>query len=53
VRSWTNDELTKQVNHSLNWCWPRADRKLYDEPYVLVADGLATATKAASGLTES
>jgi PadR family transcriptional regulator AphA len=32
VRSWTTYELAKQVQRSLNWFWPRAERKLYDEP---------------------
>nr|CAA9351559.1 MAG: hypothetical protein AVDCRST_MAG46-2622 [uncultured Nocardioidaceae bacterium] len=49
ARPWTTYELAKQVHRSLNWFWPRAERKLYDEPKRLVADGLATATKAATG----
>ncbi len=49
LRSWTTYELTKQVARSLHWFWPRAERKLYDEPKVLVADGLATATKSFTG----
>ena len=49
VRSWTTYELAKQVQRSLNWFWPRAERKLYDEPKRLVADGLATATKESTG----
>lgn len=50
VRSWTTYELAKQVTRSLNWFWPRAERKIYDEPRRLVADGLATATKGHTGL---
>lgn len=50
VRSWTTYELAKQVTRSLNWFWPRAERKIYDEPKRLVADGLATATKGHTGL---
>jgi DNA-binding PadR family transcriptional regulator len=50
VRPWTTYELAKQVRRSLNWFWPRAERKLYDEPKQLVADGLATATKEHTGL---
>lgn len=42
VRTWTTYELAKQVRRSLNWFWPRAERKLYDEPKRLVAQGLAT-----------
>ena len=37
VRSWTTYELAKQIQRSLNWFWPRAERKLYDEPKRLVA----------------
>ena len=43
LRSWTSYELAKQVQKSLGWFWPRAERKLYDEPKNLVALGLATA----------
>ena len=49
VRDWTTYELAKQVQRSLNWFWPRAERKLYDEPKRLVADGLATATRQHTG----
>jgi PadR family transcriptional regulator, regulatory protein AphA len=44
IRPWTTYELAKQVQRSLGWFWPRAERKLYDEPKRLVAAGLATAT---------
>ena len=43
LRSWTPYELAKQVQKSLGWFWPRAERKLYDEPKNLVAHGLAKA----------
>ena len=49
ARSWTTYELAKQVQRSLNWFWPRAERKLYDEPKQLVADGLATSSAEATG----
>lgn len=49
VRSWTTYELAKQVRRSLNWFWPRAERKLYDEPKRLVADGLASAEEEFTG----
>lgn len=49
VRSWTTYELAKQVRRSLSWFWPRAERKLYDEPKKLVADGLATAVREFTG----
>jgi DNA-binding PadR family transcriptional regulator len=34
---------------SLRWFWPRAERKLYDEPKRLVEQGLATATREQTG----
>ena len=49
LRTWSTYELAKQVSRSLHWFWPRAERKLYDEPKVLVADGLATASKSYTG----
>ena len=49
VRDWTTYELAKQVQRSLNWFWPRAERKLYDEPKNLVAEEWATARKAFTG----
>jgi PadR family transcriptional regulator, regulatory protein AphA len=42
LRSWTTYELAKQVQRSIGWFWPRAERKLYDEPKRLVEAGLAT-----------
>ena len=36
LRSWTTYELAKQVQRSIGWFWPRAERKLYDEPKRLV-----------------
>lgn len=49
VGTWTTYELAKQVQRSLNWFWPRAERKLYDEPKRLAAMGLATATRELTG----
>lgn len=49
LRSWTTYELAKQVQRSLNWFWPRAERKLYDEPKHLVELGLATASHELTG----
>ena len=49
LRSWTTYELAKQVQRSLSWFWPRAERKLYEEPKRLVAQGLATASAEATG----
>ncbi len=49
LKPWTSYELAKQVQRSLGWFWPRAERKLYDEPKRLVAAGLATATAQPTG----
>ena len=49
LRPWTTYELTKQVRRSLRWFWPRAERRLYDEPKRLVAAGLAEATSERTG----
>ena len=49
LQPWSTYELAQQVQRSLNWFWPRAERRLYDEPKRLVADGLATSTAAYTG----
>ena len=49
LRPWTTYELAKQAQRSLNWFWPRAERKLYDEPKHLVDAGLATARSESTG----
>jgi PadR family transcriptional regulator, regulatory protein AphA len=49
VRQWSTYELSKQVQRGLGWFWPRTERKLYDEPKRLVADGLASATQEPTG----
>ena len=49
VREWTTYELAQQVRRSLRWFWPRTERKIYDEPKRLAADGLATATREYTG----
>src|SRR5919106_1258551 len=49
LRSWTTYELAKQVQRSIGWFWPRAERKLYDEPKRLVATGLAKGTPEMTG----
>lgn len=49
VHPWTTYELAQQVRRSLNWFWPRAERKLYDDPKRLAAKGLATATEEFTG----
>ena len=53
VRPWTTYELAKQVQRSLNWFWPRAERKLYDEPKQLAARGYAVATERYTGKRRS
>ena len=53
LRSWTTYELAKQVQRSLGWFWPRAERKLYDEPKRLVAAGLAKAEREMTGARAS
>ena len=37
------------MQRSLRWFWPRAERKLYDEPKRLAEEGLATATREHTG----
>jgi PadR family transcriptional regulator, regulatory protein AphA len=49
LRSWTTYELAKQVQRSLGWFWPRAERKLYEEPKRLEAAGLATSSREMTG----
>jgi PadR family transcriptional regulator AphA len=49
IKPWTTYELAKQVQRGLGWFWPRAERKLYEEPKKLVAAGLATATEQRTG----
>jgi PadR family transcriptional regulator, regulatory protein AphA len=49
LRSWSTYELAKQAQRSLEWFWPRAERKLYDEPKRLVAAGLASGEREMTG----
>jgi PadR family transcriptional regulator AphA len=49
LRSWSTYELAKQAQRSLEWFWPRAERKLYDEPKRLVAAGLARSESEMTG----
>lgn len=41
VRDWSAYELTKQAKRTFQYCWPKAESVLYDEPKRLVALGLA------------
>jgi PadR family transcriptional regulator, regulatory protein AphA len=49
IRPWTTYELARQMELSLRNFWPRAERKIYDEPKKLVEHGLATVTREAVG----
>ena len=49
IRSWSTYELTKQVQRSLGWFWPRAERKLYDEPKRLTATSFSKSERAMTG----
>lgn len=49
LQPWSTYELAQQVQRSLKWFWPRAERRLYDEPKRLVADGLAISTPGFTG----
>src|SRR5688572_12907028 len=49
LRPWGTYELATQVRRSLWWFWPRAERKLYDEPKHLVEAGFARATSQQTG----
>jgi DNA-binding PadR family transcriptional regulator len=43
LRSWTGYELTQQMRRSLDYCWPKTESVLYDEPRRLVSLGFARA----------
>lgn len=45
IQPWSTYELAKQMEVSLRNFWPRAERKIYDEPKKLVEHGLATMTR--------
>jgi len=49
LRDWTSYELAQQMQRTLHFVWPRAERKIYDEPKRLVAAGYATAEKGSVG----
>jgi PadR family transcriptional regulator AphA len=49
IRPWSTYELAKQVERSLGWFWPRAERKVYDEAKRLVAGGYARSTDESTG----
>jgi len=45
MHEWTTYELTHQMARSFSYFWPRAERRIYDEPKRLAAAGYATARK--------
>ncbi|WP_433477260.1 PadR family transcriptional regulator [Spirillospora sp. CA-142024] len=45
LRDHTTYELTKQMQRTVGYIWPRAERKLYDEPKRLVVAGYAEAVR--------
>ena len=45
LQPWSAYELTRQMERSLRFFWPRAESKLYEEPKTLVAHGYATAER--------
>lgn len=49
LRPWSAYELTKQVQRSLAFAWPRAATRIYQEPKNLVEHGLAAAAVEATG----
>ena len=49
LRPYSTYELAKQMQRSVRWFWPRAERKIYDEPSRLVATGLATSRTEMTG----
>lgn len=49
LRPWSAYELAQQMQRSLRQFWPRAERKIYDEPKRLVRLGLARGTKESTG----
>ena len=53
LQPWTTYELAKQMQRSVRWFWPRAERKLYEEPKRLAALGLATVETVTTGRRRS
>ncbi len=49
LKPWTAYELSQQMQRSMTFIWPRAERAIYDEPKNLVAHGLAKATSEPAG----
>jgi PadR family transcriptional regulator AphA len=49
LKSWSTYELAQQMRRSIQFYWPRAESKIYEEPKKLVAHGFATATREYAG----
>ena len=49
LRDWSTYELTQQVQRTIRWFWPRAERRIYDESKNLVAEGLAVGRREYTG----
>ncbi len=49
IQPWSTYELAKQVERSLQFFWPRTERKVYDEVKRLVQAGYATAREDDNG----
>jgi len=49
LRDHTTYELAKQMQRTVGYVWPRAERKLYDEPKHLVQAGYAQAAASLTG----
>ena len=49
IKDWTTYELAQQVQRTVRWFWPRAERRIYDEPKMLVALGLAESRREYTG----
>ena len=49
LKPWTAYELSQQMQRSMTFIWPRAERAIYDEPKTLVAHGLAKAASQPAG----
>src|SRR6476661_9611826 len=49
LKPWTAYELSQQMQRSMTFIWPRAERAIYDEPKNLVAHGLAKSTSEPAG----
>jgi PadR family transcriptional regulator AphA len=49
LKPWTAYELSQQMQRSMAFIWPRAERAIYDEPKNLVAHGFARAASEPTG----